>query len=519
MSEASAGGSLESLAQALQRLAPGRVFWSGVGFLDQVSDSLNQAMGDEWGGRAVEGYLDLQAYSGSLDQAEGKALTVVLATPCPPDQLAALCTLEQAGYLGCAVMLEQRRPATVAGWSLPTPLSPLLRRNSATGSYLDELGFNEVGCLVWEAGERCENKLRSALELAPDYSPSYVVVLCTDGGAGHDVAVASYPNLSFPQTKPAAKVLTDDTVFARFAHRLAKRVHQSQLLWLGEADGAALRALEGHFRVYRSLGTRRAERPLIVMPSGLLPTLYETLRTWCFGTEVASPVLMIYGSGIPSTAAQGVGGLMDTHLLLSIPNLTVALASDEVDAENLFDEALVRQGPTALVFSSAPAVGLKVFPSQVQPRQTSVPAVVRARKLRPGQHLAIVGLGATVFPGLLAAESLLGVGWEVAVFDLRYHHPLDLNLLGELATFALVVTLEEGPKSSSFTNIFPPELGAKLLTVTVEFHELQAYQAKGTQSLTLESFGLHAEGIAQRIKEFMNLGELSGLSSSLTSRG
>ena len=488
---------LEHLAQALQHLAPGLLFWSGVGFLDDVPAPLRSAVGEEWGAEAVEGYLSFQAFSKPQDE---KTLTIVLAAPCPPDQLAAVRALEAAGHLGCVVVLERRKPNSWGGWTLPAPLSPLMKRHSATGGYLDELGYHEGGWVDWESSDKCLSRLKMALETAVEHPPGYLVVACQDGDPEFEMESAVAPAVAPPARLARARFGPADTVYGRFSRELPNRVPANKLLWLDESAAEAPKVMEQHLRMFRSLEQSRSGRPVLVVPSALLPPLYADLRSWCVDATREPPLLVVHGSGIPVDPQRGPGGLTDGHLLLSIPELSLAKPADEAEAAVLFQEAMAHPGPAALVFSQAPAVGLHHPPP---------PHPGRGRKLRDGKDLAILALGSTVFPSLLAAESLRAVGLQVAVYDLRYRRPIDRELMAEAARFPLLVTVEEGPESGSFaSHLLWSERSARMIRLTVEVAELKQRLREEPHALTLESFGMHAEGIAQAVKGALQLGSV-----------
>jgi hypothetical protein len=487
---------LENLAQTLQRLAPGLVFWSGVGFLDTVPDALRAAVGEEWNPESVEGYLSFLTFAKST---EDKRLTVVLAAPCPPDQLAAVVALQAAGHLGCVVVLERRKPTSWGGWTLPAPLSPLMRRHSATGGYLDELGFHEGGWIEWESSEKCQVKLLSALELAAEHQPGYLVVSCQESEQEFEVGSAVTPQTSAASRLATVRFGSPDTVYGCFSRELPRLVSARKLLWLDETAADSPKAIEQHVRMFRHLEQGIPGRPVLVVPSSLLPSLYADLRAWCGERGREAPVLLVHGSGIPAHRDRGTGGLTDGHLLLSIPEMMVAKPADEAEARALFAEALNCDGAAALVFSQAPAVGLHA---------PANPTPGRGRRLRDGSDLAILALGSTVFPSLLAAESLLAVGLKVAVYDLRYRRPIDRQLLAEATDYPLLVTVEEGPESGSFAGqlLGPERSAARLVRLSVEVAELKQRLVEDPHPLSLESFGMHAEGIARAVKTALQMG-------------
>ncbi len=487
---------LDHLAVSLCQLAPGMVYWSGVGFLDEVPDALRHAVGQEWGALAVEAYL---AYLAIAKPLSDKRLTVVLAAPCPPDQLNAIRTLETAGAFGCVVVLERRKPTTFGGWPLNSNFGPFSKRLSATGSYLEELGFHDAGQVEWNSDHKSVSRLENALLRAVEENPGYVLIICSDPEPECELGVQMTEPLKVPR-RLSPIFGADKTVYGAFSRALPKKVSPNRLLWLDSTVRETPEFLEQHLQMFRDLEGSRSGRPVVVVPSLVLPVLYRGLRLWCQDDSSVPPIVVLHGTGLPAHWRDGGGGLSDGHLLLSIANLSIAYPADEFEAEALFDEFLDQQTPCALVFSGAPAVGM---------RSAASLGPGKGRKLRDGKDLAIVALGSTVFPALLAAESLQSVGLDVGVFDLRYRRPLDEELLKELSTYPVLVTVDEQPDTASFAGQIQRDsktLG-QLFRLCVDTAGLQESMAAGSkEELSLESVGLHAEGIARKVKSILGMG-------------
>ena len=487
---------LDHLAESLCQLAPGMVYWSGVGFLDDVPEALRHAVGQEWGALGVEAYLSYLAIAKPLSD---KRLTVVLAAPCPPDQLEAIRTLEAAGALGCVAILERRKPTTFGGWPLNSNFGPFAKRPSATGSYLEELGFHDAGQVEWNSDPKSVSRLESALLRAVEEDPGYVLVICPDTEPECELGVQMTEPLKVPR-RLSPIFGADKTVYGAFSRQLSQKVSSSRLLWLDSTARDTPEFLEQHLQMFRDLESSRNGRPVVVVPSLILPVLYRSLRIWCQDESSVPPILVLHGTGLPGHWREGGGGLSDGHFLLSIANLSIAYPADEFEADALFEECLAQQAPGALVFSGAPAVGMR-SPASLGPG--------KGRKLRDGKDLAIVALGSTVYPALLAAESLQAVGLDVGVFDLRYRRPLDEALLEEISVYPLLVAVDEQPETASFAGQIQKDSKpmGRLVRLCVDAGGLQEKMRTGSkEELSLESVGLHAEGIARTVMSTLGLG-------------
>ena len=485
---------MASLARQLSEVSDDLVFWSGAGFLDTtLPDSLLSSVGQEWSETAAKGYLSyLSVSSAETFRETGKRLTVVLACPCHPNQLYGLDLLADAGLLSPVILLERRKPKSLGG--------VFEKRDSATGQYLLEIGMSDRGWLEWDSSDKSAARLAELVEEAVLERPAFVVICCRDPEASDEPLslVSSEAQFLKRYSQGVSGAPPLETVFGRFLRSLESMVPRESIFWVPETIDE-LEEFRRQLSLFRRIQQGTPGRPVMVLESAVLPTVYADIRNWCESADRDNPIFLVYHSGLPAAESKTAGGLTDGLLLQSIPGLNLSVPADEEEAKTLFAEADELTGPAALTFCRNPAVGLSLM-SKSKPGQ--------GRMLREGKDLALVAIGSTVFPCLLAAESLRSVGLSVAVVDLRYRNPLDHKLIEGLNRFPLLLSVDEHPEAGSISgHLWRPESAkCKLIRLGIEVEQVLSLVDAGLkEDLTLEHFGLHAEGIARIVRENLRL--------------
>ena len=133
-------------------------------------------------------------------------------------------------------------------------------------------------------------------------------------------------------------------------------------------------------------------------------------------------------------------GAYDLAYMRCIPNLTVSAPMDEQELRNLMFTASEKQsGPFVIRYPRGNG-------SMIDWRTPfeEIP-IGQGRRLRQGEDLAILSIGAIGTQAAQAAEELSKQGVQAAHYDMRFVKPLDTMLLHEVFTkFKKVITLEDG---------------------------------------------------------------------------
>lgn len=132
-------------------------------------------------------------------------------------------------------------------------------------------------------------------------------------------------------------------------------------------------------------------------------------------------------------------GAFDIAYFRCIPNMIVAAPMNEEELRNMMYTAQLGMGPFSIRYPR----GNGVMTNWKTPFKELKPG--RGRKLRDGEHLAILSLGHIGNIAANAVEKLASEGISAAHYDMRWAKPIDEILLHEVFTrFDKVITVEDG---------------------------------------------------------------------------
>jgi len=139
-------------------------------------------------------------------------------------------------------------------------------------------------------------------------------------------------------------------------------------------------------------------------------------------------------------------GAFDFSYLRCLPNMVVMAPKNENELRHMIKTAIEYEaGPIAFRYPRGAGVGCDLS----QP--TSALPIGRAEVLRQGSLIALLAVGAMVYPSLGAADLLMNEGIEATVINARFIKPLDDRLILEMADrFDAIVTVEENTVRGGF---------------------------------------------------------------------
>jgi len=194
-------------------------------------------------------------------------------------------------------------------------------------------------------------------------------------------------------------------------------------------------------------------------------------------------------------------GCYDIAYMRCIPNMIISAPMNERELRNLMYTAQLSSTVSPFVIRYPRGEG--VMPEWKTPFEPL--EIGKGRKLKDGQHIAILSFG---HPGNFAAAAIRDVkaeGINPAHYDMRFVKPIDEELLHEVfAKFSKIITIEDGTVVGGFG------------TAVLEFMNQNGYTAEvkimgipdrlvdhGSPKELYNEIGLNAQAVAEVLREWM----------------
>lgn len=253
---------------------------------------------------------------------------------------------------------------------------------------------------------------------------------------------------------------------------------------------------EQHGVVFAAGLAREGYKPVVAIYSTFVQRGYDHLiHDVCM--QKFPVILAMDRAGVVGEDGPTHHGVFDIAFSRSIPNITVMAPSDENELADMLATALACNGPCAIRYPRAHAMGL---PLKSHPETL---AIGKARMMAEGSDILIIAIGSMVGPSLEASRILTQEGFSVAVMDARFVKPLDRDLILDKAVAAgMVLTVEEGVLAGGFGSSVLELLSEEGMNsiVTARMGIPDNFVEHGTRSELLQELGLCAEGIAQQAR-------------------
>ena len=284
---------------------------------------------------------------------------------------------------------------------------------------------------------------------------------------------------SRPELVAITAAMPDSTGLLPFRERFPDRcfdVGIAEQHAVTSAAGMAMGGLRPVFAVYSTFLTRAIDQVNLDVALHGQPVLFCLDR-----------------AGITGDDGPSHHGLLDLVLLSKVPGMTVFAPSSYQELQQMLEDALeLCDGPAAIRWpkTAAPHVGWD-----------EVGCGLSGRKVREGTDVCLLGAGKMLAVASSAADLLAAEGVSATVWDPRLVRPLDPALLEDAARHTLVVTVEDGFAEGGFGTAVrtalaesSPDTRVEVLGVPVGHH------THGRPDDLLASFGLDAEGVAERVR-------------------
>lgn len=208
-------------------------------------------------------------------------------------------------------------------------------------------------------------------------------------------------------------------------------------------------------------------------------------------------VFVLDRAGITGTDGPSHHGVLDMVLLSKVPDMTMFAPSSYAEIERMLTDALelCTEGPASIRFpKSMPSTG-----------STETGSGLRARLVRRGSEICLIGVGKMLAAAQEAAEVLADEGHDVTVWDPRVVKPLDPELLADAATHRLVVSIEDGLRDGGIGTSIADALSQLAPVDGPEMRVLgvpSAHLAHGPADVILSRLGLDADGIVHEVRSW-----------------
>ena len=187
----------------------------------------------------------------------------------------------------------------------------------------------------------------------------------------------------------------------------------------------------------------------------------------------------------------------DIALMRTIPGMVILNPSDDVEARAAVEAAYHYQGPVYLRFG-------RLAVPVINDRPDYKFEIGKGIVLREGKDVTIFATGLCVNEALTAAEKLAADGIDAKVINIHTIKPLDEELVVKAAQeTGKVVTVEEhsviGGLGGAVAEVLSEKAPTKMLRIGIN----DVFGESGPALQLLEKYGIDAEGIYKKVKDFV----------------
>jgi 1-deoxy-D-xylulose-5-phosphate synthase len=193
-------------------------------------------------------------------------------------------------------------------------------------------------------------------------------------------------------------------------------------------------------------------------------------------------------------------GVFDLSFLRHLPEMTVMAPKDENELQHMLKTAVYSGTPVALRYPRGAGYGV---PMDCDPAPLEIG---RGEILTEGDDLAVIAIGATVYPALEACRILATEGIRATVINARFVKPLDRELILKAAsTTGALLTVEENALAGGFGSAILELLasagmtGIRMKRVGIPDRFIE----HGSQAQLRADLGLDAAGIAASARKLL----------------
>ena len=255
---------------------------------------------------------------------------------------------------------------------------------------------------------------------------------------------------------------------------------------------------EQHAVTYAAGMATEGLKPIVAIYSTFLQRAYEQI----FHDVVLMDLDVTFAldrGGVAGADGPTHHGLMDFAYLRPMSNFVIMAPKDENELRHMLKTGVEFNGPASVRYPRGNGLGV-TMDDEIRALE-----IGKAEILREGTDVAILGIGSEVSYCVKAADRLASDGIAATVVNARFVKPLDEELILALArSHGAIVTVEDhylmGGFGSAVIELLEQHRVYDVRVLRLGFPDKLIEH--GTQSLLLAKYGLDADGIYSRVKEF-----------------
>lgn len=393
-----------------------------------------------------------------------------------------------------------------------------LKTYAIPGLLIEELGLEYHGPIN---GHDVHALVRHLQEIKDQKGPRLLHILTTKGKgyppAEKDQVKWHGPSAFDPQTatflKTPSKVPSYTSVFAGTLIRLAHEDDKIVAITAAMPGGTGLdKFAQAHPTRFFDVGI--AEQHAVTFAAGMATegykpvcAIYSTFLQRAYDQIIHDTCVMDLRTTFCLDRAGLVGedgpthhGLFDFAYLRCLPNMCVMAPKDENELQHMIKTAIEHPHPAAVRYPRGSAVGVSLDD------EIRLLPMGRGETLRDGRDIAIIAIGSMVYPSLQAADRLSKDGIDAQVINARFVKPVDEELICRAARqFPILVFVEEASIHGGFASACWEVLCQNRLfeNLTLGIGVPDRFIPHGSYSLLLAKYGLDADGLYNRIAQFL----------------
>lgn len=189
-------------------------------------------------------------------------------------------------------------------------------------------------------------------------------------------------------------------------------------------------------------------------------------------------------------------GVYDMAAYRSVPGITIAAPSDEIELKNMMFSALRQNGPYIIRYPRGLGEGRAWREEPYAEMEAG-----RGRCLRRGGRIAVLAIGPVAHRAAEATDIIKEkTGVSLSVYDMRFIKPLDGDIMREAAGHEAILTLEDGCMAGGLFGAVAEKLAGSGFAGRIECHGIpDTFIAQDRQESQRRECGLDTGSIVEKL--------------------